>query len=372
LANKTKTPTGGQKSVDGWCAEYQRQIPIYEEFLKKLQDLIQELMQLSDIDYHTLESRVKDPASFREKILRPGKDYKDPLSELPDLAGLRLTVYYRDDIERIREILKSEFYVDASHSVDKTEQLGPDQFGYLSVHEVITLSDGRKALTEWSRFANLRAEVQIRTVLQHAWASISHKLAYKQEIDIPYIFRRKLVRLSGLLELADEQFSELRHDRTEFFNRVSDSVAEEKLEIALDRDSVIVYLENSDIIAVIVNEANRAGFESKADWDQGLSQFLNVARQMRLSSIEDVDKLLRERQRDYRDFFEKFRAIWGRGAKGSNPHWVAVVLVGIDHGRRLTIHSVPWENHDYTRGIFDSGKSSFGYKDEQDSSTSSE
>jgi putative GTP pyrophosphokinase len=362
LAKKTKTPTRAQKRVDSWCVEYQRQIPVYEEFLKKLQDLIQEIMRLNDIDYHTLESRVKDLTSFREKIQRPGKDYKDPLLELPDLAGLRITVYYRDDIERIREILKSEFHVDARHSVDKTEQLGPDQFGYLSIHEVITLTDGRKALTEWSRFANLRAEVQIRTVLQHAWASISHKLAYKQEADIPYVFRRKLVRLSGLLELADEQFSELRHDRTELVKSVSESIAEDNLQIALDSDSVRAYLGNADVVADIIDETKRIGFLEPTGWEHGLSQLLDVARQMHIGSIADLDRLLRNVRKEYRGFFEKLSAAWGNKAHGDVPHWIAVVLVGIDHGRQLTNQSTPWENYGYTKDIFDAGKQVFGYK----------
>jgi hypothetical protein len=57
--------------------------------------------------------------------------------------------------------------------------------------------------------------VQVRTVLQHAWASISHALQYKQEDDIPRALRRRLARISALLEVADEEFAELNREHNQ-------------------------------------------------------------------------------------------------------------------------------------------------------------
>jgi trimethylamine:corrinoid methyltransferase-like protein len=55
----------------------------------------------------------------------------------------------------------------------------------------------------------MHAEVHVRTVLQHAWAAISHSLQYKKEDDVPAALRRRLNRLAALLELADQEFTTL-------------------------------------------------------------------------------------------------------------------------------------------------------------------
>lgn len=52
----------------------------------------------------------------------------------------------------------------------------------------------------------LKVEEQLRTILMHVLAAISHKLLYKRENDAPNVLKRKLNRLSALIELADEQF----------------------------------------------------------------------------------------------------------------------------------------------------------------------
>jgi putative GTP pyrophosphokinase len=80
--------------------------------------------------------------------------------------------------------------------------------GYLSSHFVVSLKNNRTKLTEWKAYNNFKAEIQVRTVLQHAWAAISHELEYKKSYDIPSILKRKLFRLAGIIELADEEFQE--------------------------------------------------------------------------------------------------------------------------------------------------------------------
>lgn len=97
--------------------------------------------------------------------------------------------------------------------MDKAAALDPDRFGYLSVHYTASLSPARRKLAEWRPYADIRAEVQFRTALQHAWSAVQHKLEYKSSIEAPRELRRRLFRLSALFELADEQFSELRDDR---------------------------------------------------------------------------------------------------------------------------------------------------------------
>lgn len=83
----------------------------------------------------------------------------------------------------------------------------PDRFGYCSVHYVVEMSQKRLNLYEHQAYEGLKCEIQIRSVLQHAWAEIEHDLGYKSEIAIPKRIRRNFSRLAGLLEIADKEIS---------------------------------------------------------------------------------------------------------------------------------------------------------------------
>lgn len=77
----------------------------------------------------------------------------------------------------------------------------------------------------------------LSTVLQHAWATISHKLDYKSEVDVPRELRRSLFRLSALLELADKEFVDLRRRTEELQERmIARSAPREVIEVPLYKD----------------------------------------------------------------------------------------------------------------------------------------
>jgi ppGpp synthetase/RelA/SpoT-type nucleotidyltranferase len=97
-------------------------------------------------------------------------------------------------------MIEEEFTIDKDNSLDKRKELRSNEFGYLSVHYVVSLSPARAALGEYKNYASLRAEIQVRTVLQHAWAAVDHRLRYKSETDAPEHLRRRLFLLSGLLK----------------------------------------------------------------------------------------------------------------------------------------------------------------------------
>jgi hypothetical protein len=107
----------------------------------------------------------------------------------------------------------------------------------------------------------LKAEIQIRTVLQHAWAAISHKLQYKREDDVPAPLRRKLFRLSALFELADDEFISLREASSSVQRDISSRIDAGNLEIPLDGQSLRLYLDTSPIVKKICRSAKKVGFD---------------------------------------------------------------------------------------------------------------
>jgi ppGpp synthetase/RelA/SpoT-type nucleotidyltranferase len=184
---------------------------IYEDFTNKIEMLIDTLLKADGINIEAIHTRVKTKKSLTAKLNRPGKTYSK-IESIPDLAGLRILVYHPADLERVAQIVRNEFEVDNEESGDSATRLAPHEFGYLSIHLIIHLSQKRSQLPEWRHLNNLHAEVQIRTILQHAWASISHSLQYKREDEVPVALRRRLHRLSALLELADQEFDTLNQD----------------------------------------------------------------------------------------------------------------------------------------------------------------
>lgn len=164
--------------------EYQQVRSTYEAFAVKVEELIRALLEQKEIPHHSITSRAKDVKSFADKISREGKAYK-AVSEVTDLAGIRIICYLSDDVDVIAKVIRDEFTVVEERSVDKRKTLDPDRFGYISLHYVAKLPDERVNWTEYQSYRDLLCEIQIRTILQHAWAEIEHDLGYKSSIGIP-------------------------------------------------------------------------------------------------------------------------------------------------------------------------------------------
>jgi putative GTP pyrophosphokinase len=171
--------------------------PLYQRFADRLADLLGSLLLEAAVRVHTIDHRAKDVESFLQKASRPEKNYKDPLKDITDLAGVRVIAYHIDDLIRIGALIRQEFIVDDEQSSDRGAILKPNEFGYRSHHFVVKLTDRRSNLSEWKPLADLVAEIQARTVLQHAWAAISHGAQYKSRADLPPALSRRMFRVSG-------------------------------------------------------------------------------------------------------------------------------------------------------------------------------
>lgn len=231
----------------------------YRAFTHALESLLKQLLIAKGIGVVTIEARAKTIESFCGKIEREDKDYSDPINQITDLAGIRIITYQISDIESVSEIIENNLKVDPANSIDKGQSLEADRFGYASVHYVVSLEDTRAGLPEYAAFAGLRGEIQVRTVLQHAWAAIDHKLRYKSKEEIPAKLRRQLYRISALLETADEQFESLTARITEVRAGYSEAVSKGSLDIPLDVDSLSAYAECNEHAIELFNEAETLG-----------------------------------------------------------------------------------------------------------------
>ena len=177
------------------------------DFLGAIEDVLSD----AGLTYDHVTARVKEWRSLRSKSRKRRPDgtlmYPHPWQDIHDLIGVRVTTYHSTEIPRIIEALTEVFEV--RRSVDKTAQTRVSgSFGYGSHHLILRVPPAR-ATPVLQAYAGREFEVQIRTVLQHAWAEFEHDIRYKRrgntgklapEVD------RAFTLAAGLIELADQQF----------------------------------------------------------------------------------------------------------------------------------------------------------------------
>jgi ppGpp synthetase/RelA/SpoT-type nucleotidyltranferase len=184
----------------------------YSRLADNIKEAFKTFLSENDLNYHTISSRIKAYNSYVDKIDR--KNYKNPQDEIEDFCGVRIVCFYPQDLDKIQEIIDKEF--DVLDSIDKSEANEIDRFGYRSKHYIVKIKKEWATAPNYRYLENLKVEIQVRTILMHVWADIEHKLAYKKKEDIPDKFKRKLYQLSALLEIADNQFQDLKNQKESF------------------------------------------------------------------------------------------------------------------------------------------------------------
>lgn len=213
-----------EERINHLIKKYFKQVPDYVSFGESLVKVIKNLLHESNISFLSTEYRVKNVEQFIEKINR--KNYQQPFEEMTDICGVRVICYFHRDVEQIISLIKNTFEI--VEEVDKNENEDPTKFGYRSKHLIIKIPEFWSSIPIFKKLDNFKAEVQVRTVLMHAWAEIEHKLAYKKQSHIPKHLRRKFSRLSAKLEEADEQFEELIDDIMEYKMELDTQIAKDK------------------------------------------------------------------------------------------------------------------------------------------------
>ncbi|WP_088363608.1 GTP pyrophosphokinase [Bacillus cereus] len=198
--------------------EYDTHCKKYNNLGRNLEDSLKTLLNEASIGFLDVNYRIKDYNSFLAKIARKG--YKDPLNDNEDFCGMRIICFFPSDIEKICNVINEEFNV--HHSEDKSDK-EIDKFGYRSYHFVVSVKEEWQATPNFRNLKDVKAEIQVRTILMHAWADIEHKLQYKKKEHIPKEIQRKFYQLSALFELADEQFEVLRDKKEEIYTSVASS-----------------------------------------------------------------------------------------------------------------------------------------------------
>ena len=183
---------------------------LYESLLTSL------LIDRDDITNPKIESRIKDRKSCISKFERKYlKDFPDAVTlddlktKITDLIGIRIICAYEDEIETVKKTIEENFKV--LDTTDKTSELAKNEkFGYKGIHLDVKFSDERSQLPEYKKTSEFQIEIQIRTIIQHAWSSLDHRIIYKH--DVSPELNRAVDRLAALFEIADSEFIRIRNE----------------------------------------------------------------------------------------------------------------------------------------------------------------
>lgn len=170
---------------------------------------IEDLLSDAGVTFDRVSARVKTWPSMKAKAKRrtgPALAYPDPWNDIHDLIGVRVNVFHSTEIPLALEVLSESFTV--IRSVDKAAETRiAGGFGYGSHHLILEVPASSSDLGHYS---GQQFEVQVRTVLQHAWAEFEHDIRYKQGTDeLDPQVDRAFTLAAGLIELADQQFDQI-------------------------------------------------------------------------------------------------------------------------------------------------------------------
>ncbi|QBN11485.1 GTP pyrophosphokinase [Enterobacter cloacae complex sp.] len=211
-----------ERSIDSWVDE---NLPKFELLGKHIAFIVENLLQQNQVEYLSVSYRTKTKEGILEKIDR--KKYKNPTEELTDISGVRIILYLESDISKVSDVIKSTFNIDIKNSMDNEGRLSSDKVGYRSVHYVCNIGEKRNSLKEYEYISGLNCEIQVRTMLQHAWAELTHDRNYKLGANLPLQIERKINLYSGMLEIADEGFSEIVNSIEEYKESIKDNDLDE-------------------------------------------------------------------------------------------------------------------------------------------------
>lgn len=281
-----EVPGAAQDRVRSAVREYAARQPLLREAADQYVALVTTILDDAGINYLSVTGRAKGVGSFATKAARTIDGelvFADPLGQIGDQIGVRVITYVQSDVDAVADLLDDQVVVHDDRDMGR-ETASEGRFGYASRHLMVGVDAVRESQPAYEALRGLRAQVQIRTVLQHAWAEFEHDIRYKGSIPDEHVqdFDRRFTLAAGLLELADREFSTIR-------NRLQLGVAESEESDASEDDDPRI--STRELAAFLAGQYADAGW-SRTDhysWISGLLLELGVTS---LAELGDVLRAL--------------------------------------------------------------------------------
>lgn len=189
--------------------DYDTWIQAHPTVAADLEAHIIDVLDDAGLTFDRVSVRIKDRTSFARKLANEEYPDYDSFTDAHDVIGVRVITFHSSEIPQLKDALSGLFTV--VRVIDKAAETAREgRFGYASQHLIVSAKDEPWAAEDGASPKYI--EIQLRTVLQHAWAEFEHDVRYKNqqhpETSSPEV-QRAFTLAAGLIELADEQFDKI-------------------------------------------------------------------------------------------------------------------------------------------------------------------
>lgn len=189
--------------------DYDTWIQAHPTVAADLEAHIIDVLDDAGLTFDRVSVRIKDRTSFARKLANEAYPDYDSFTDAHDVIGVRVITFHSSEIPQLKDALSGLFTV--VRVIDKAAETAREgRFGYASQHLIVSAKDEPWAAEDGASPKYI--EIQLRTVLQHAWAEFEHDVRYKNqqhpETSSPEV-QRAFTLAAGLIELADEQFDKI-------------------------------------------------------------------------------------------------------------------------------------------------------------------
>lgn len=241
--------------VNAQVSEYSSIYARYNELADTLKEIFRS--GLSGIaPFSIVQTRPKTIASFTEKVIRRRNEFRDPIRQFTDLCGARVIAHTQSQLENVCSFIEDNFDIDWANTVHQSRLLKETEFGYRSIHYIISIIPGHfptdTILIEIPESVvpdtqvPMKAEIQVRSMLEHAWSAFSHMHAYKGSFELPSKFKRELAGVAALLETSDSILSRIDNELQEYFATYESYMTREQIHEEINIQEIILSQNKTD------------------------------------------------------------------------------------------------------------------------------
>ena len=164
--------------IKNLLAEYANLKPLYRDFSIAVKFILETILERNQFKYQIVTNREKEVESLERKLIEnKGLQKIRSVQQVDDLVGCRIIFYIESDIQRFITHIHNEFNI-----IKQNLRYSDDD--YNASHIVIKLNKDRLKLSEYAKFKNLKCEIQLTTVLYHAWSEMAHDIIFKPEKEL--------------------------------------------------------------------------------------------------------------------------------------------------------------------------------------------
>ena len=189
--------------------EFQKIMRIYEMAMIQVRDDLEDIKDNLSNNYqydviNNINCRIKTPDSIIKKMKRKQFDlnYKNLIENVDDIAGIRVVCPFKSDIPKVVEILEENPNLEILQKKDYITK--PKKSGYSGYHII-----AQTPVNIGDAFANVKTEIQIKTMAMDFWSSTEHKLKYKAKNKLSKADSKKMVKYAKIINKMDNEIMKI-------------------------------------------------------------------------------------------------------------------------------------------------------------------